>query len=114
MRIDKSLLTGSTALLILKLLDQSDMYGYQMIEELSKQSKNVFTLKAGTLYPLLHSLEQKDLLISYEKTMENFRVRKYYKITKKGRKYLGEKTEEWKTYSSAVNRVLGGVSFAGI
>lgn len=67
MRIDKSLLTGSTALLILKLLDQSDMYGYQMIEELSKQSKNVFTLKAGTLYPLLHSLEQKDLLISYEK-----------------------------------------------
>ncbi|NLI93351.1 MAG: PadR family transcriptional regulator [Peptococcaceae bacterium] len=114
MVIDKSLLTGSTTLLILKLLNESDMYGYQMIEELSKKSKNVFELKAGTLYPLLHSLEQKDFLTSYEKTMDNSRVRKYYKITKKGQKYLHEKTEEWRTYSSAVNSILGGVSFAGI
>ncbi len=58
MAIDKSLLTGSTTMLILKLLEEADMYGYQMIEELTQKSKNVFALKAGTLYPLLHSKER--------------------------------------------------------
>lgn len=99
-------------MLILKLLEEADMYGYQMIEELTRKSKNVFELKAGTLYPLLHTLEQKDLVTSYEKTADNTRVRKYYSITKKGRKYLLEKKAEWKTYTSAVNEVLGGMNYA--
>jgi len=43
----------------------------------------VFTLKAGTLYPLLHDLEQKELVTSYEKTADNAKVRKYYSFTKK-------------------------------
>ena len=109
---DKSLLTGSTTMLILKLLDETNMYGYQMIEELRKKSNNAFELKAGTLYPLLHTLEQKDMLTSYEETADNVRVRKYYSITKNGRKHLKEKKEEWKTYTAAVNDVLGGASFA--
>ncbi|HCF51447.1 MAG TPA: PadR family transcriptional regulator [Syntrophomonas sp.] len=112
MAIDKSLLTGSTTMLILKLLEDTDMYGYQMIEELNRKSKNVFALKAGTLYPLLHTLEQKELVTSYEKTAGNARVRKYYSITKKGRNYLLAKKEEWKAYTSAVNAVLGGATFA--
>ena len=112
MAIDKSLLTGSTTMLILKLLEEVDMYGYQMIEELNRKSKNVFALKAGTLYPLLHTLEQKELVASYEKTADNARLRKYYSITKKGRNYLREKKEEWTAYSSAVNAVLGGATFA--
>ena len=112
MAIDKSLLTGSTTMLILKLLDETNMYGYQMIEELRKKSNNAFELKAGTLYPLLHTLEQKDMLTSYEETADNARVRKYYSITKNGRKQLKEKKEEWKAYTAAVNDVLGGASFA--
>jgi transcriptional regulator, PadR family len=72
MAIDKSLLTGSTTMLILRLLEEADMYGYQMIEELSKKSNNVFALKAGTLYPLLHNLEQKNwsLLTKRRPTMQ--------------------------------------------
>ena len=66
MKIDKSLMTGSTTMLILKLLSMEDMYGYQMIEQLEKRSENVFTLKAGTLYPLLHKLEQQGILTSCE------------------------------------------------
>lgn len=112
MAVDKSLLTGSTAMLILKLLEGTDMYGYQMIEELDRKSKNVFELKAGTLYPLLHTLEQKDLVASYDKTADNARVRKYYSITKSGRRYLYEKRKEWEVFASAVNGVLGGASFA--
>ena len=112
MAIEKSLLTGSTTMLILKLLDGTNMYGYQMIEELRNKSNNAFELKAGTLYPLLHTLEQKNMLTSYEETADNARVRKYYSITKKGHKHLKEKKEEWKEYTAAVNGVLGGASFA--
>lgn len=66
MAMDKSLISGSTSMLILRLLEEKDMYGYEMIETLETKSSNVFTLKAGTLYPLLHSLEEKKFLVSYE------------------------------------------------
>ena len=62
MALDKTLLAGSSATLVLKLLDGRDMYGYQIIEELACRSNNVFQMKAGTLYPLLHGLEKKGLL----------------------------------------------------
>ena len=64
MAIDKSLISGSTSMLILRLLEEKDMYGYEMIETLEKKSNNIFTLKAGTLYPLLHSLEEKGVYVS--------------------------------------------------
>ena len=57
MKIEKSLVSGSMMLLILRLLEEKDMYGYEMIEALREKSQNVFELKAGTLYPLLHGLE---------------------------------------------------------
>ncbi len=115
MSINKSLLTGSTTMLILKLLEEQDMYGYQMIEELAKKSNNTFSLKAGTLYPLLHTLEQQMMISSYEENADSARVRKYYSITNKGKGLLAEKKEEWETYTTAVNQVLqGGVSFARI
>lgn len=60
MSVDKTLLSGSMTMLLLKLLDEKDMYGYEMIDTLRKKSNNVFELKAGTLYPLLHGLEEKD------------------------------------------------------
>lgn len=64
---DKSLLSGSTTLLLLQLLSEREMYGYEMIETLRDRSQNVFELRAGTLYPLLHGLEEKGFLESYEK-----------------------------------------------
>ena len=105
MPIDKSLTSGSMTMLILKLLSEKDMYGYEMIDTLRKRSQNVFELKAGTLYPLLHGLEEKGVLTVYEKECLG-KVRKYYSITKKGRELLDKKTEEWKVYSNAVLNVL--------
>ena len=110
MSVDKSLVSGSTGMLLLKLLSEKDMYGYEMIETLRERSQNVFELKAGTLYPLLHSMEEKKLLTAYEKEVGS-KVRKYYSITGQGRKVLAEKQDEWKTYAQAVLSVLeaGGV-----
>ncbi len=108
--IDKSLMSGSTTLLVLKLLSEKDLYGYEMIETLRERSENVFELKAGTLYPLLHSLEERGLLVSYQQEAGG-KLRKYYQITRQGRKALEEKRREWGEYSQAVFRVLeiGGV-----
>ena len=105
MAIDRSISSGSTPMLLLKLLSEKDMYGYEMIDTLRQKSQNVFELKAGTLYPLLHGLEDKGLLTVYEKEFAG-KVRKYYSLTKQGRGLLEKKTEEWKVYSNAVSNVL--------
>lgn len=105
MAIDKSLVSGSMAMMILKLLSEKDMYGYEMIDTLRKRSENIFELKAGTLYPLLHGLEDKQYLVSYEQEATG-KVRKYYRITKDGRRYLEEKKSQWQEYSRAVMSVL--------
>ncbi len=115
MAIDKSLLTGSTTTLILKLLDEKDLYGYEMIETLAIKSDHTFDLKAGTLYPILHKLEKEKLVESYEEKAGNERVRKYYHITSKGKKVLKDKEEEWVEYTTAVNKVLnGGLCYGAI
>ena len=77
MAIEKSLVSGSMTMLILKLLSEKDMYGYEMIDTLRQKSQNVFELKAGTLYPLLHSLEDKGFLTVYEQEAAG-KTRKYY------------------------------------
>lgn len=113
MAFDKALISGSMSMLLLKLLEEKDMYGYEMIETLRSRSNNVFELKAGTLYPLLHTLEEKGLLTVYEQEV-NGKVRKYYSITKEGHKFLSGKKEEWKEYTAAVNSVLGGAVYGAI
>lgn len=110
---NKSLISGSTSMLLLSLLSEKDMYGYEMIEILNQRSNHVFDLKAGTLYPLLHTLEGKEYLESYE-DFESAKPRKYYRITKKGRKYLKTIREEWQEYAQAVKGVIGGVTFGTV
>lgn len=105
MGLDKNLVQGSLDMLILKLLEEKDMYGYEMIERLGRKSNNVFELKAGSLYPLLHSLEGKEFVTSYEDE-DSGKRRKYYHLTKKGNTYLKNKQKEWNIYSEAVLNVL--------
>lgn len=106
--MDKTLVAGSTTLLLLKLLENEDMYGYQMIEALARRSDDTFNLKAGTLYPLLRTLEEKGLVRSYEERTGENRTRKYYSLTKAGRGALAEKEAEWNAFAAAVSRVLKG------
>lgn len=107
MQVNKELLKGSTSMLILNLLNNENMYGYQMIKKLKDISNNTFELKEGTLYPILHSLEESNYITSYwdESTAKK---RKYYSITKLGKKALSEKQKEWKFFINSVNNVIGG------
>ena len=104
--MDKKMMAMGTSMLILKLLETKDMYGYQMIKELEERSENIFSLKEGTLYPILHNLEKNGDIESFEKTSETGRIRKYYHITKSGSRALAQKQEEWGTFRSAVEKVL--------
>ena len=113
MEFDKTLLAGSTGMMVLKLLAGEDMYGYQMIETLRERSEHSFDLKAGTLYPLLHSLEEKELIRSYEKDEGAARPRRYYHLERKGQHLLREKEVEWATFTTAVDRVLKGGACLG-
>ena len=110
MVFDKNQLSGNTAMLLLQLLAERDMYGYEMIEVLGERTDNVFELKAGTLYPLLHGLEDKDQLLSYEKEAGG-KTRRYYRITGEGKKALKRKKKEWETYEKAVAQVIGGEAY---
>jgi len=105
---DKSLFAAGSTMMILKLLEQEDLYGYQMIEELSRRSDRTFELKTGTLYPLLHGLEEKGLISAYEKNEATQRPRRYYHLTDRGRRLLADKQTEWTAYTEAVRRVLEG------
>ena len=104
---EKGIVSGNTTMLILQLLSEKEMYGYEMIETLRQRSNQIFELKAGTLYPLLHGLESRGFLDSYEKEFQG-KMRKYYQITREGKTYLKKRVEEWNAYSEAVSNVLGG------
>lgn len=108
MKFSKDLVKGSTATLILSVLHNEDMYGYKIVKELEKRSDNAFSLKEGTLYPLLHTLEDGGYVESYWVDIEN-KKRKYYHITKKGKSMLREKKEEFEEYAKTVKKVLSYV-----
>ena len=107
-RGDKAALPGGTATLVLALLKEGEMYGYQIIEELEKRSNQVFQLQEGTLYPILHSLEKAKLVTAQEQETTAGRRRRYYRLTAAGLQALEEKKEEWQTFSRAVTAILVG------
>lgn len=106
MIINKELIKGSTATLLLSLLENRSMYGYEMIKAMEHRSEGVFSFKEGTLYPILHALEADGLLTTAWSNHEG-RNRKYYELTDAGRKQLASRKSEWRLFQSAVNRVLG-------
>lgn len=113
MALGKKSYSGYTTMLVLKVLEEQDMYGYQITQELERRSENVFALKTGTLYPILHGLEHEGLVSAYEKSAESGKLRRYYHLTQKGNDALRMQQEEWNTYTNAVRRVMeGGLSFA--
>ena len=106
--LETSFVNRNMVLLILKLLESQDMYGYQMIETLKKRSNNTFHLKAGSLYPLLHGLEEKGYVTAYEQTAAAGKPRRYYHLTDQGHGVLQEKEQAWNRYVRAVTLVLEG------
>ncbi len=107
MKIDNNLMRGNTRMLVLAIIDTGNKYGYEIIRELETKSYGTFMIKEGTLYPILHDLESEELIFSKSYKMENNRIRKYYKITKKGKAYLYTKKREWREFVSKIEMIIG-------
>ncbi|KKK33583.1 DNA-binding protein [Mesobacillus campisalis] len=104
---NRELVKGSTSLLLLQLLEERDMYGYELVKELESRSGNEFSVKEGTLYPALHKLEKQEYIECYWQEQEKGPARKYYKITGAGKEMLVEKTREWNDFVSVMNKLMG-------
>jgi len=103
---NKAMLKGNTQTLILSLLNQKSMYGYEIIKKLEISSNGLFNLKEGTLYPILHNLEKSKHIESYWEETEAKRKRKYYEITENGKKELGKRKHEWSVFQKTMNDLL--------
>jgi PadR family transcriptional regulator PadR len=98
---------GSTRVLILSMLAERPMYGYQIAKELKRRSEGYFAFKEGTLYPALHRMEKDGLLRSEWEVVEKGPSRKYYHITEDGRRVLADSVREWTTFSQRLLSILG-------
>ena len=103
----KELLKGAADTLVLSAFADGEKYGYQVVKELESRSEGFFAFKEGTLYPILHRLENQGLLAARWQTMPNGTERRYYSLTRKGQGALSEKLSEWRTFVHAVGRVTG-------
>ncbi|QMS85288.1 PadR family transcriptional regulator [Candidatus Xianfuyuplasma coldseepsis] len=101
---------GLLELVILKLLCEKDHYGYSLIQEVNTRTNNSLELKEGTLYPLMHRLENQELIKSYwsrsKKGREN--PRKYYQIMPRGRKKYVQMYLDYKEIIINISDVLNG------
>ena len=110
MRQRNELVKGSIDSLLLCLIGQRPMYGYQIIKELEDKSQGYFKYKEGTLYPALHRLEKGGLLAGKWEATAGGRQRRYYHITDKGNGILAEKRVQWLDFLSAMNMIFRPVS----
>jgi PadR family transcriptional regulator len=110
MKYRQELLKGNTDTLLLSLLQQQPMYGYQIIKELERRSQGYFKFKEGTLYPALHRMEATGLIKGSWERLSSGRERRYYHLTEKGLQLLEEKIAEWRGFSGAVSLVMQPVT----
>ncbi|RLQ95535.1 PadR family transcriptional regulator [Falsibacillus albus] len=103
---NRELVKGSTSIILLQLLNEKDMYGYELVKEMNMRSDNHLQMKEGTLYPALHKLEKQEYIQCYWQEQEKGPARKYYRITDEGKVILNEKTKEWDQFVKVMNKVI--------
>ncbi len=99
---------GCARTLVLKILSERPMYGYEMATLLAQRSENIFSLGQGTLYPLLYSLEKKGLICVCKtvKDQNSGRKRLYYELTQTGKQSLIEGLATWSEIVKGMTLVL--------
>ena len=102
----QDLMKGNIDSLLLCLISQQPMYGYQIMKELEGRSQGYFKFKEGTLYPALHRLERAGLVIGRWQVLPSGQQRKYYHITDKGLFSLVEKRGQWQDFLAAMNLII--------
>lgn len=106
MKFPAELLKGSTKNLILAILSEQPLYGYEIVKRIQRKSAGALVLGEGSMYPALHALEKSGYIIGQWEESPEGRERKYYSLTRKGRKQLKEGIAAWKQFTLAVNKIV--------
>jgi transcriptional regulator len=101
-----TLLQGTLDLLILKALNAGELHGLGVSRRLEQITDGTFVVQPGSLFPALHRLEESGWLTSIWQPSENNRRAKYYRLTKAGRRQLGEETAQWNRIAIAIAKAL--------
>jgi DNA-binding PadR family transcriptional regulator len=104
---DVELKKGSTEMLILSLLEARARHGYEIGKLIEQRSGGKLTFALPSLYPKLLHLENRGLIKGRWVEKAGERQRCYYKLTRAGRRVLGEQRRTWKAYIAAINEVMG-------
>lgn len=107
--VDREMMKGSIDLLLLSLIKQRDLYGYEMMAILKRLSENTYEMGEGTLYAALKRMERKNWVKSYWKEIASGR-RKYYTITDEGLKEWKRKKENWRWVDSLIRKSSEGLT----
>ncbi len=100
-------MNGVPELLILRLLQQEEMYGYEIVQAIRSRTDAVISVGEGVVYPVLHGLESDGALTSRRKTV-NSRSRIYYSVTPVGSHRLADLSEAWANLAAAIQKMLTG------
>ncbi len=102
MKLERELMRGAGPIAVMKLLSNQEMYGYQLVETISKETDGVLAMGQSTLYPMLYNLEAKGYVEAFWREAENGRDRKYYRLTQDGEKKLRKDLEAWAKLNEAM------------
>jgi len=108
MASESALAAGLSELMVLRLLREQEMYGYEIVQAIAARTRNALTPGEGVIYPLLHALEKSGALKSRRKSV-NGRSRVYYTQTAKGARRLSALTNRWSELNGAVQALMGGM-----
>jgi PadR family transcriptional regulator len=103
--LQRELKRGSTELLILALLEERDRHGYDLARLIDERSRGEISFHAASLYPTLYRMEDKDLIEGRWIERAGQRRRRYYRLTKAGKKALASQRNVWENFFHALNRV---------
>jgi PadR family transcriptional regulator, regulatory protein PadR len=109
---NSSFMNGVPELLILKVLSDREMYGYELLQEIRERTETVVSLGEGVVYPILHGLEKSGALRSRRMTVQG-RSRVYYSLTPKGLTRLSDLSSIWSRLTAAIQQVVAGGSHVG-
>lgn len=93
--LGKRALDGNIETFLLMALRQGPSYGYEIVQEINRRSPDLLKLGEGTVYPVLHRMEERGLLATEWRTGETKRRRKYYRLTQAGKKALTANLQQW-------------------
>lgn len=108
MNLEREWIRGAGPLAVLTLLDEREMYGYELCEALEERSGNLLGMGQSTVYTLLYALEERGFVRTRERDAPSGRKRKYYRLTTAGRERLRDQQSQWSTLVEALTRL--GVS----